>query len=223
MNPSHTPDKIDDFTLELLRAGYALTGLATDLAQDDPSDSDDGESRAEAVMQAMSGTIRRYLGEADERDVICATELIAGAVERVIEELKLGLALRQRMNGDGPDGRLYDSPPLDELDLDDLPEAIHIPADSPAIDVPDELAIELLDCGGLLNQMIAQMLEFSQSGRSAPDAPPIPDVVRGLLREVIVDVSELHSESDLSTAVQIVRETVEGMVNDIFFIPPEPE
>ena len=40
-------------------------------------------------------------------------------------------------------------------------------------DVLDELASQLLDCGGVLSQIIGGMLERQAAGRSAPDGGPI--------------------------------------------------
>ena len=101
MHPSHTDDPIDGFTLELLRAGDMLIGLADELAEAVPPDTYPAGSSGDAVLQMISGTIRSFLVGADAAEVERATELMAGAVERVIEHLRLALALRRRMDADG--------------------------------------------------------------------------------------------------------------------------
>jgi hypothetical protein len=105
MHSSTPQDTIDGFTLELLRAGVALTELAGDLIETLPAEDDRAEGSAETVLQMISGTIRSYLIEADEHEVQRATDLMAGALERVIDHLRLALALRRRMDADE---RLYD-------------------------------------------------------------------------------------------------------------------
>lgn len=85
----------------------------------------------------------------------------------------------------------------------------------------DELVIELLACGGALSQMITGMVEFSASGRSAPDAPPIPDVARSLIRDVCRGLAKRHSKRDVRVAAAIVREATDAICNDIFAVNPD--
>jgi hypothetical protein len=97
MHTSNPEDYIDGFTLELLRSGVALADLTGDLIDALPADAYPDEGPAEAVLQMISGTIRTFLAEARPDDVELATEMMAGALDRVIEHLRLALALRQRM------------------------------------------------------------------------------------------------------------------------------
>lgn len=100
MEPTNTTDAIDDFVLELLRVGYMLTGLAADLAETLSPEAYPGEDPAAVVIEMITGTIRTALTEVGEEAVESAVELIREAAERVIEHLRLALALSRRMEDD---------------------------------------------------------------------------------------------------------------------------
>lgn len=212
---------IDGFTLELLRTGLMLIDLASEIAGPSPNRE---EISGETVVEMISGTIRTYLDEVDQGDVRRATELIAGAAERVTEHLQLALALRKRMDGAGA-GRLFDEPPSDD-DGD--------PVDPPSVefrpfpiyrpetpDVLDELTMELIDCGGVLSQMIGRMIAYDAAGHSAPDADPVTEVAHRLIRDVLGDIRKRHSKRDVAVAARIVHEAVERICEDIFFVDPD--
>jgi hypothetical protein len=97
-------DYVADFTEGLLRAGYMLCELATDLADALPPDAYPGETPMAVVIDMVVGTIRTAIGDVDERELQDATELIAAARDRVIEHLRLALELRQRMEAGGEGG-----------------------------------------------------------------------------------------------------------------------
>jgi hypothetical protein len=101
MGSANTQDAIDAFALELLRTGDMLAGLAVDLVQMLPAEAHPGEKPAAVVMEMITGSIRTALVEADQSDVQRAVELMREAADRVIEHLRLALALRRRMEGAG--------------------------------------------------------------------------------------------------------------------------
>ncbi len=90
-----------------------------------------------------------------------------------------------------------------------------------AADPLDEIVEELLQCGGVLSQMIAGMVEFESSGRSASDTAPIPEVAHDLIRSVSLHVPRRYSKRDLRTAAKIVKEITNAICEDIYVIPPE--
>jgi hypothetical protein len=85
----------------------------------------------------------------------------------------------------------------------------------------DELVQKLLDCGGVLSQIVSHMVESEWSGRSAPDAAPIPEVAHELVRSVTTDLMRRHTEQEIRVAAVIVGEVEEAICNDIFFVPVE--
>jgi hypothetical protein len=85
----------------------------------------------------------------------------------------------------------------------------------------DALTEQLLECGAVLSQIISHMVQFDAAGRSAPDAAPIPDVARGLIRDVIEGLGSRHSAAEISTAAALVGEATEAISTDIFFVSPD--
>jgi hypothetical protein len=88
-------------------------------------------------------------------------------------------------------------------------------------DAVDQLVAELLDCGGVLSQIISHMVQFEASGRSAPDAAPIPEVAHSLIRDVLGDLRKRHSKRDIAVAAAIVNEATAAICNDLFAVGPE--
>jgi len=95
----------------------------------------------------------------------------------------------------------------------------HLPPQPP--DALDEFITQLLECGGVLSQIISSMIEFQSSGRSAPDAAPIPEVAHSLLRDVCGEFNTRFSKRDVKVAARIVREATEAMCNDLYVLGPE--
>jgi hypothetical protein len=88
-------------------------------------------------------------------------------------------------------------------------------------DTIDELAFQLLGCGAVLSQMVSGMIRCEASGRSAPDAAPIPTVAQSLIRDVLGDLKRHHSRRDLAVAAAIVDEATDAICQNIFFVPLE--
>ena len=85
----------------------------------------------------------------------------------------------------------------------------------------DDLADELLERGAVLSQIISHMVQTEAAGRSAPDAAPIPDVARALVRDVISGLAKRHSGAEISAAAAIVGEASDRIADDIFFVSPD--
>jgi hypothetical protein len=84
----------------------------------------------------------------------------------------------------------------------------------------DDLVARLLECGAVLGQMVAAMVEFQASGRSAPDAAPIPEVAHSLVRGELVDLLARHGMEDIALAAKIVREATDAISDGIFILGP---
>jgi hypothetical protein len=91
----------------------------------------------------------------------------------------------------------------------------------PPPDALDDFVTQLLECGGVLSQIISGMVEFQSSGRSAPDAAPIPEVAHTLIRSVIEDFATRFSKRDVKVAARIVREATQLMCSDLYVVGPE--
>jgi hypothetical protein len=85
----------------------------------------------------------------------------------------------------------------------------------------DELAKQLLECGGVLSQIISHMVSFQPRGEPPPDLAPIPEVAQSLIRSVLDDVGKRHSKRDIRVAAAIVGEATREISENIFFVGPE--
>jgi hypothetical protein len=88
-------------------------------------------------------------------------------------------------------------------------------------DALDEFVTQLLECGGVLSQIIASMVEFQSSGRAAPDAAPIPEIAHSLIRDVCGDLGTRFSKRDVKVAARLVHEATEKMCSDLYVLGPE--
>jgi hypothetical protein len=87
---------------------------------------------------------------------------------------------------------------------------------------PDELerlTAQLLDCGGVLSQIVSHMVEWENAGRSSPDTAPIPDIARQLVASALGDMTKRHSRLELRKATTIVEEATSLIAENIFFVP----
>jgi hypothetical protein len=231
MRPSHTEDPLHPFTLELLRTGYALHEMATEVADALASDENFEDDAGLATMQMISGSIQTFLEEADERDVDRATELISGAVGRVIEHLRLALELHERMDGTGPLGRGYDDPLLEaemvmrneagmgeEMDMQDAAELLAGAPDPPS-GPTGELAEALVHCGGLLSQVVAQVIRWD--GGVPEGDVPIPDGACRLVAALLSELEDCFSEEEVGAATRVVEALTESLTEDVYFVDPD--
>jgi|SRR5579884_378145 len=89
------------------------------------------------------------------------------------------------------------------------------------VDPVDQLVTHLLDAGGVLSQIVGRMVEFEASGRSAPDAAPIPDVAYSLIRDVLDPLTKTHSKRDIRVAAAILEQATTAICDNIFFVDPD--
>ena len=96
----------------------------------------------------------------------------------------------------------------------------HISPSKPG-DALDELTDQLLECGAALSQIVGHMIKSQASGQSTPDAAPIPEVAHGLIRSVLEDLADRHSDGQIEAAARIVQEATYEICENIFFVPVE--
>ncbi len=101
-----------------------------------------------------------------------------------------------------------------------MPEHTDLPKSSAAL---DEFVRRLLDCGGVLSQIVSHMVQTQASGRSAPDAAPIPTVAHELIVSVLTELKRGHSRRDLMVAAAIVGEATEAICENIFCVDLDAE
>lgn len=84
-----------------------------------------------------------------------------------------------------------------------------------------ELTDQLLGCGAVLSQIVSHMVAWDASGRSAPDAAPIPEVARSLIRDVLAELTQRHTDEELKTAARIADEATTLIADNIFLASPD--
>lgn len=85
----------------------------------------------------------------------------------------------------------------------------------------DDLIDELLDCGGVLSQIITAMVEFQAGGRAAPDQAPTPEIAHSVIRGVSGGLAERFSPADLETTATVVHELTEALCSELFVVGPD--
>lgn len=88
-------------------------------------------------------------------------------------------------------------------------------------DVLDELTTELLGCGGVLSQIVSHAVRWEAAGGSTPDAAPVSDVTRALVRDALQDLSQHHAKHELRRAAAVLSEATTLLCDNIFLVPPD--
>jgi len=83
------------------------------------------------------------------------------------------------------------------------------------------LVAQLLQTTGTVTLIVDEMMRFHAAGHSAPDAPPVIDVLGSLLRDVLSGLLAEHSRMTIESAATILREADAIMCRDLYFVSPE--
>jgi hypothetical protein len=83
------------------------------------------------------------------------------------------------------------------------------------------LVAQMLQTTATLTVMVDEMLRFQAAGHSAPDAPPVIDILGRLLCDVLPSLLVEHSRMTIETATTILREADAIMCRDLYFVSPE--
>ena len=83
----------------------------------------------------------------------------------------------------------------------------------------EELVDRLIDCGGVLSQMVQHGLEWE--ARRGPGLEPPPDTLAPLIRSVVGDVRRQYSKRDIVVAAKIVDQMTATIASEIFLVSPE--
>ena len=94
----------------------------------------------------------------------------------------------------------------------------HLAPSHPA-DALDELIDQLLNCGGVLSQIVGHMVKSQATGQAAPDAAPIPEAAHTVLRDALSDLVLRHRTDSLEMAARIVEEATNAICANVFLVP----
>jgi hypothetical protein len=97
-------------------------------------------------------------------------------------------------------------------------------SDATGQDPLDALVFQLVSTTGALMFIVGHMERSISSGRSAPDAPPVQEVLSALLRDVLAPLPERHGRAAIETATTVLAEATEIACTELFLVPiSEPE
>ena len=91
-------------------------------------------------------------------------------------------------------------------------------ADTEALDAFVE---QLIETSFTLMTLVNGMMSQAAEGRSSPDAPPISDVLRSLLRDVLPPLLTSQSRDGVTAATQLLDAATEIVCRDIYIVPPQ--
>jgi hypothetical protein len=84
-------------------------------------------------------------------------------------------------------------------------------------------AAALVDAGGTLSGIHQHMHEFRAGGHGAPDAPPIMEVMRTLIADVLGSKAAFGDDGAVETAAHLVLAASEAIASEVYLVaPPEP-
>jgi hypothetical protein len=80
---------------------------------------------------------------------------------------------------------------------------------------------QLLQSTATLTVIVDEMMRFQAGGHSAPDAPPVIDVLGRLLRDVLPSLLVEHSRMTIESATTILREADAIVCRDLYVVSPD--
>lgn len=83
------------------------------------------------------------------------------------------------------------------------------------------LVAQLLQTAATLTVMVDEMMRFQASGRSAPDAPPVIDVLGRLLCDVLPQLLAAHPRAAIAGATEVLRDADAIICRDLYFVSPD--
>ena len=81
---------------------------------------------------------------------------------------------------------------------------------------------QLVPLAGRLHLLLSHMEQFQADGHSAPDAPPVPDVLANLLESVLTPLARRRA-GDLAAAADVLAAVTKVVESELFLVePPAP-
>ena len=79
---------------------------------------------------------------------------------------------------------------------------------------------QLVPLAGQLHQLLAHMEQFEADGHSAPDAPPVPDVLASLLDSILTPLGRRRPD-DLANAADVLQAVAKVVDEELFLVDPQ--
>jgi hypothetical protein len=80
---------------------------------------------------------------------------------------------------------------------------------------------QLVPLAGQLHVLLSHMEQFEADGHSAPDAPPVPEVLASLLDSVLAPLGDDRAD-DLATAADVLAAVAKVIEAELFLVEPPP-
>jgi hypothetical protein len=96
-----------------------------------------------------------------------------------------------------------------------------MPPGSPGDAAIAGLVAQMLQTTATLTVMVDEMMRFRSAGHSAPDAPPVIEVLGRLLCDVLPALLATHAASSIEDVTNILRDADEIMCRDLYFVSPD--
>jgi len=83
------------------------------------------------------------------------------------------------------------------------------------------LVAQMLQTTATLTVMVDEMTRFRAAGHSAPDAPPVIDVLGRILCDVLPALLANHPPAAIEGVAEVLRDADTIMCRDLYFVAPE--
>jgi len=83
------------------------------------------------------------------------------------------------------------------------------------------LVAQMLQTTATLTVMVDEMMRFREAGHSAPDAPPVIEVLNRLLRDVLPALLATHPTAAIEDAAAVLSDADAIMCRDLYFVSPD--
>jgi hypothetical protein len=93
-----------------------------------------------------------------------------------------------------------------------------VTADDPPIEALIEAIVAL---GGPLTSIVSHMVETQMSGRGAPNAASIPNILRGLLRDVLDPLRDEFSADEILASGRALQRATDQICGEIYLVNME--
>jgi hypothetical protein len=83
------------------------------------------------------------------------------------------------------------------------------------------LVAQMLQTTATLTVIVDEMMRFRDAGHSAPDAPPVIEILGRLLRDVLPALLTTHPPAAIEDVAAVLHDADEIMCRDLYFVSPD--
>jgi hypothetical protein len=89
---------------------------------------------------------------------------------------------------------------------------------------PIEALVEaVVGLGGPLTSIVSHMVETQMSGRGAPNAASIPNILHGLLRDVLEPLRDEFSAGEILASARALERVTDQVCGEILLVNGDPD